>query len=157
MLTERETKRRESELSNTDPVIVVANPQMLALLDTAERAAASDGKDLITRRIHARSRRRSRPFVAMNCAALTETLLESELFGHVKGSFTGAYRDKPGKLQLAHQGTVFLDEIGEMSLRMQAMLLRFLESGEIQAFGSDTTSARSDVAVVTAPNRHLLA
>ena len=69
----------------------------------------------------------------MNCAGLTESLLESELFGHVKGSFTGAYRDKLGKLQLAHRGTIFLDEVGEMSLRMQAMLLRFLENGEIQA------------------------
>ena len=77
------------------------------------------------------------PFIAVNCAGLTETLLESELFGHVKGSFTGAYRDKPGKLQLAHRGTLFLDEVGEMSLRMQALLLRFLENGEIQAVGAD--------------------
>ena len=66
--------------------------------------------------------------MAVNCAGFTETLLESELFGHVKGSFTGAYRDKPGKLQLAHRGTLFLDEVGEMSLRMQALLLRFLET-----------------------------
>jgi transcriptional regulator with PAS, ATPase and Fis domain len=166
MLIERESRRRDTDTAHTDPVIVVTDPQMLALLETAERAAASDGKvlitgesgvgkDMIARRIHSRSRRRHRPFIAMNCAALTETLLESELFGHSKGSFTGAYRDKPGKLQLAHQGTVFLDEIGEMSLRMQAMLLRFLESGEIQAVGSDTTSARVDVRVVTATNRHL--
>jgi transcriptional regulator with PAS, ATPase and Fis domain len=166
MLIERESKRRESDTAHTDPVIVVADPQMRALLEVAERAAGSDGKvlitgesgvgkDMVARRIHSRSRRRHRPFIAMNCAALTETLLESELFGHVKGSFTGAYRDKPGKLQLAHQGTVFLDEIGEMSLRMQAMLLRFLESGEIQAVGSDVTSARVDVRVVTATNRNL--
>ena len=166
MLIERESKRRESDTAHTDPVIVVADPQMRALLEVAERAAESDGKvlitgesgvgkDMVARRIHSRSRRRHRPFIAMNCAALTETLLESELFGHVKGSFTGAYRDKPGKLQLAHQGTVFLDEIGEMSLRMQAMLLRFLESGEIQAVGSEVTSARVDVRVVTATNRNL--
>ena len=166
MSIEREPRRHDPEAAHTDPVIVVADPQMLALLDVAERAAASDGKvlitgesgvgkDMVARRIHSRSRRRHRPFIAMNCAALTETLLESELFGHVKGSFTGAYRDKPGKLQLAHQGTVFLDEIGEMSLRMQAMLLRFLESGEIQAVGSETTSARVDVRVVTATNRNL--
>ena len=166
MLIEREGRRREPEQAHTDPVIVVADPKMLALLDTADRAAASDGKvlitgesgvgkDIIARRIHSRSRRRNRPFIAMNCAALTETLLESELFGHVKGSFTGAYRDKPGKLQMANHGTVFLDEIGEMSLRMQALLLRFLESGEIQAVGSESGSTRVDVRVVTATNRNL--
>jgi transcriptional regulator with PAS, ATPase and Fis domain len=99
--------------------------------------------------------RRHAPFVAVNCAGLTETLLESELFGHVKGSFTGAYRDKRGKIQLAHRGTLFLDEVGEMSLRMQALLLRFLENGEIQAVGSDETQARVDVRVIAATNRNL--
>ncbi len=93
--------------------------------------------------------------MAVNCAGLTETLLESELFGHVKGSFTGAYRDKRGKLQLAHRGTLFLDEVGEMSLRMQALLLRFLENGEIQAVGSDQSHARVDVRVIAATNRNL--
>jgi DNA-binding NtrC family response regulator len=93
--------------------------------------------------------------VAVNCAGLTESLLESELFGHVKGSFTGAYRDKRGKLQLAHRGTLFLDEVGEMSLRMQALLLRFLENGEIQAVGSDQSEARVDVRVIAATNRKL--
>ena len=77
------------------------------------------------------------PFVAVNCAGLPETLLESELFGHVKGSFTGAYRDKPGKLEFADRGTIFLDEIGEMTLRMQGLLLRFLETGELQKVGAD--------------------
>src|SRR5215207_11139229 len=126
---------------------IVVNPQMAALLATAARVAASEGKvlitgesgvgkDLVARHIHAQSRRSTRPFVAVNCAALTDSLLESELFGHVKGSFTGAYRDKPGKLQIAHRGTIFLDEVGEMSLRMQAMLLRFLENGEIQSVGA---------------------
>ena len=91
----------------------------------------------------------------MNCAGLTESLLESELFGHVKGSFTGAYRDKPGKLQIAHRGTLFLDELGEMSLRMQALLLRFLENGEIQAVGSDRTMCTVDVRVIAATNGNL--
>ena len=95
------------------------------------------------------------PFIAVNCAGLTETLLESELFGHVKGSFTGAYRDKPGKLQLANKGTLFLDEVGEMSLRMQALLLRFLENGEIQAVGADHARSTVDVRVVAATNRNL--
>ena len=145
---------------------VVANPQMLALMSTAARVAASEGKvlitgesgvgkDLVARHIHINSRRNGRPFVAVNCAALTDSLLESELFGHVKGSFTGAYRDKPGKLQAAHRGTIFLDEVGEMSLRMQALLLRFLENGEIQSVGSDGQPARVDVRVIAATNRNL--
>src|SRR3970282_2054517 len=149
-----------------EPAFVVHNPRMLDLLSVADRAAASDGKVLITgetgvgkdlfaRRIHARSRRRNYPFVAVNCAGLTESLLESELFGHVKGSFTGAYRDKPGKLQAAHRGTIFLDEVGEMSPRMQAMLLGFLENGEIQAVGADANATRVDVRVVAATNRNL--
>jgi DNA-binding NtrC family response regulator len=91
----------------------------------------------------------------VNCAGVTETLLESELFGHVKGSFTGAHRDKRGKLQLADRGTLFLDEVGEMSPRMQALLLRFLENGEIQAVGSDQPQARVDVRVIAATNRNL--
>ena len=93
--------------------------------------------------------------MAVNCAGMPETLLESELFGHVKGSFTGAYRDKRGKIQLAQNGTLFLDEVGEMSLRMQALLLRFLENGEVQSVGSDQAHARVDVRVIAATNRDL--
>jgi transcriptional regulator with PAS, ATPase and Fis domain len=139
---------------------------MASLIEAADRAAVSDGKvlitgesgvgkDLIARRIHSHSRRARHPFVPVNCAGLTESLLESELFGHVKGSFTGAYRDKLGKLQAAHRGTIFLDEVGEMSLRMQAILLRFLENGEIQAVGSDSRQAIVDVRVIAATNRNL--
>jgi transcriptional regulator with GAF, ATPase, and Fis domain len=113
------------------------------------------GKDLLARFIHARSSRAERPFVAINCAGVSETLLESELFGHVKGSFTGAYRDKAGLFQLGDKGTVFLDEIGEMSLRMQAMLLRFLENGEIKPVGSDVVSSTVDVRIIAATNRNL--
>jgi DNA-binding NtrC family response regulator len=113
------------------------------------------GKDVLARYIYAHSQRASAPFIALNCAGLSETLLESELFGHMRGSFTGAHRDKVGRLQLAHRGTVFLDEIGEMSPRMQALLLRFLETGEIQQVGSDAIVARSDVRVLSATNRDL--
>jgi len=115
------------------------------------------GKDVVARYVHVRSVRASQPFIAVNCAGLTETLLEAELFGHVKGSFTGAFRDKPGRIQAAHRGTLFLDEVGEMSLRMQALLLRFLENGEIQPVGSDGAPSRVDVRVIAATNRDLTA
>ena len=95
------------------------------------------------------------PFAPVNCAGLPETLLESELFGHVKGSFTGAYRDKPGKLETAHMGTVFLDEVGEMTLRMQGLLLRFLETGELQKVGADGSGRHVNVRVIAATNRNL--
>src|SRR4051812_31640729 len=113
------------------------------------------GKDVVARFIHEHSPRASRAFVAVNCAAISETLLESELFGHVKGSFTGAYRDKVGRLQIADRGTVFLDELGETTPRMQALLLRFLENGEIQPVGSESVAARVNVRVIAATNREL--
>ena len=116
---------------------------------------SGSGKELIAHAVHARSPRAARPFVAVNCAGVPETLLESELFGHVKGSFTGAYRDRPGKLELAHHGTIFLDEIGEMTLRMQGLLLRFLETGELQKVGADQTAGRVNVRVIAATNRTL--
>jgi DNA-binding NtrC family response regulator len=167
MQSERDVRRAAGPLlPAADPVFVGVNPRMSALLEIVDRAAACDskvlvtgesgvGKDLIARRIHARSSRARNPFIAVNCAGLTESLLESELFGHVKGSFTGAYRDKPGKLHAAHRGTIFLDEVGEMSVRMQAMLLRFLENGEVQAVGSDARPTTVDVRVVAATNRNL--
>jgi transcriptional regulator with PAS, ATPase and Fis domain len=140
---------------------------MQRILSAAKRVAAGNtkvlitgesgvGKDVLARYIHAHSSRASAAFVALNCAGLSETLIESELFGHVRGSFTGAHRDKAGRLQLAHRGTVFLDEIGEMSPRMQALLLRFLESGEIQPVGSESLMVRSDVRVISATNRDLV-
>ncbi len=113
------------------------------------------GKDLIARYVHFKSARAERPFVAVNCAAVPEPLLESELFGHVRGSFTGAYRDQPGKLELAHGGTIFLDEVGEMSPRMQVLLLRFLENGEIQAVGATRPGRRVEARVICATNRNL--
>jgi DNA-binding NtrC family response regulator len=113
------------------------------------------GKELVARLIHEGSARRANKFVAINCAGLPDSLLESELFGHVRGSFTGAYRDKKGWLEAAHGGTIFLDEVGEMSLRMQAMLLRFLETGEIQRVGSERPLPPLDVRVIAATHRSL--
>jgi transcriptional regulator with GAF, ATPase, and Fis domain len=148
------------------PLIIGRSPAIREVCALAERVAAGDakvlitgesgvGKDLIARFIHARSPRAARPFVPVNCAALAETLLESELFGHVKGSFTGAFRDKVGKLERAHLGTVFLDEIGEMSLHMQALFLRFLEGGEVQPVGSERPGIKVDVRVLSATNKDL--
>ena len=139
---------------------------MQQLSETATRAATRNtkvlitgesgvGKDVLARFIHSRSGRAMRPFIAVNCAGLAETLLESELFGHVKGSFTGAYRDKLGKLELADGGTIFLDEVGEMTPRMQALLLRFLESGEVQPVGGESIHRRVDARVIAATNRDL--
>jgi transcriptional regulator with PAS, ATPase and Fis domain len=113
------------------------------------------GKEVVARLIHQQSRRRHVKLVALNCAAVPDSLLESELFGHVRGSFTGAYRDKPGLLELANSGTIFLDEIGETSLRMQALMLRFLENGEIWRIGADRVQTRTDVRVIAATNRDL--
>ncbi len=131
-----------------------------------ERVARSDakvliagesgsGKEVVARAIKEASPRAQRPFVPVNCAGIPEALLESELFGHVKGSFTGAYRDKPGKLEMASDGTIFLDEIGEMTLRMQGLLLRFLETGEIQKVGAERVGMAPNVRVMAATNRNL--
>jgi transcriptional regulator with PAS, ATPase and Fis domain len=113
------------------------------------------GKEVVAKTIHQQSRRRNVKLVALNCAAVPDSLLESELFGHVRGSFTGAYRDKPGLLELANNGTIFLDEIGETSLRMQALMLRFLENGEIWRIGADRMQTTTDVRVIAATNRDL--
>jgi transcriptional regulator with GAF, ATPase, and Fis domain len=139
---------------------------MLDLKAEIDRVAPSDakvlitgesgsGKELVALAVHSGSGRSEKPFVAVNCAGMPETLLESELFGHVKGSFTGAYRDKLGKLEMADLGTMFLDEIGEMTLRMQGLLLRFLETGELQKVGADRVVGRVDVRVIAATNRNL--
>jgi two-component system NtrC family response regulator len=114
------------------------------------------GKEVIARLVHQQSARVQAPLVAVNCAGIPEALLESALFGHVKGSFTDAHRDRVGLLEMAHRGTIFLDEIGEMTLRMQALLLRFLENGEIQRVGANVLQARVDVRVIAATNRNLL-
>jgi two-component system, NtrC family, response regulator AtoC len=112
------------------------------------------GKDVVARRIHATSRRSARPFVKINCAALPGELLESELFGHEKGAFTGAHAEKPGKFELADQGTIFLDEIGEMDPRLQAKLLQVLQDEDFYRVGGKRP-VRVDARVVVATNRHL--
>jgi two-component system response regulator AtoC len=112
------------------------------------------GKDVIARRIHATSHRAGHPFVKINCAALPGELLESELFGHERGAFTGAHAEKPGKFELAHQGTVFLDEIGEMDPRLQAKLLQVLQDEEFYRVGGKRP-VRVDARVVVATNRNL--
>ena len=113
------------------------------------------GKEVVARLLHSQSPRRARPFVAVNCSGIPETLLESELFGHTRGSFTGAVRDKLGLVRQADRGTLFLDELGEMSLRMQAVLLRFTETGEIQPVGAEGPTGHTDVRLITATNRDL--
>ncbi len=147
--------------------IIGTSSAVAELLQSIEDAARTDTKVLITgesgvgkevaaRLIHSASRRSRGPMVTINCAAIADSLLESELFGHERGSFTGAYRDRVGLLEHGQGGTVFLDEIGEMSLRMQGLLLRFLETGEIQRVGSIRIGSRVDVRVIAATNRLLL-
>jgi transcriptional regulator with PAS, ATPase and Fis domain len=147
--------------------LVGASPAVLTLQDEIHYAARCDakvlitgesgaGKEIVARLIHGSSARSRSALVTVNCAALTETLLETELFGHVRGSFTGAYRDRLGAFEQAHRGTVFMDEIGETSPRMQGLLLRFLETGEIQRVGSDQIQNRVDVRVIAATNRVLV-
>ena len=151
---------------NRNVQLIGTSPAMQRLQRDVEHVARSDakvlitgesgvGKEVVAHAINAQSRRARCAFVPVNCAGLPETLLESELFGHVKGSFTGAYRDKPGKLEMAADGTIFLDEVGEMTLRMQGLLLRFLETGEIQKVGAERISQATNVRVIAATNRNL--
>ena len=139
---------------------------MLSLRQDIERAArctakvlitgeTGAGKEVVARSVHHQSARSRRPFAAVNCSGITETLLESELFGHVRGSFTDAHRDSPGLIRQAQGGTLFLDEVGEMSLRMQAMLLRFADTGEMQPVGALGVVQGCDVRLITATNRDL--
>ena len=148
------------------PQLLGESAAIVSLRKEIEAAARTDakvlvlgetgsGKEVVARLIHEHSSRMARAFVAVNCSGIPETLLESELFGHTRGSFTGAYRDKPGLVRQADRGTLFLDELGEMSLRMQAVLLRFAETGEIQTIGVDGVTGRSDVRLITATNRNL--
>ena len=140
-------------------------PRFREAISLARRVAATDasvfitgesgsGKEIIAQFIHQHSRRASRQMVAINCAALPETLLESEMFGHVKGAFTGAIRDKPGLLEAANGGTMFLDELIEMPKPIQAKLLRVIQDGVVRRVGSESTDAIVNVRFIAATNRH---
>ena len=154
-----------SELESRFDMVVAASPKMDEVIQSAKKVAQSDttvlllgesgtGKDLLARSIHNWSPRRSRLFMPVNCVALSEELLESELFGHEKGSFTGASAQKRGKLEVADGGTVFLDEIGDMKPGLQAKLLRFLQNREFDRVGG-TRTIKVDVRIIAATNRDL--
>ncbi len=156
-------ENRNLRLDHDD--MIGSSPAMLRLRQMVEKAAptaatvlitgeSGTGKELVARAIHAGSPRRDRPLVQVNCAAIPEELIESELFGHEKGSFTGAVRRQIGKFVAAHTGTIFLDEIGDMSARTQAKVLRVLQNGEVEPVGAERTE-RVDVRVVAATHRDL--
>lgn len=145
--------------------IIGRSPRMIEIFDLIEKVADCDstilingetgtGKGLVARAIHQRSRRRGKPFISINCGAIPENLLESELFGHLKGAFTGATASKPGKFELADGGTVFLDEIGDMSPDLQVKVLKVLEEGEFEPVGG-AKSIKVDVRIIAATHRDL--
>jgi two-component system response regulator AtoC len=155
----------ERLMAGWDAQLIGASPALERVRELVRKVAPGEtsvviegesgtGKELIARAIHQGSKRANQPFVVLNCGALQETLLESELFGHEKGAFTGAVRAREGLAEAAHSGTLFLDEIGEMSLAIQAKFLRFLESGDVRRVGSNRTQ-HVDVRVVAATNRKL--
>ncbi len=167
---ERETLRREvtilsEQLDERHRMVVGQSAAMSGAVETARKAAGSKstilllgesgtGKEIFARAIHNWSERRGQPFVAINCVGLSKELLESELFGHERGAFTGALTAKKGKMELAHGGTVFLDEIGDISSELQTKLLRFLEEREFERVGG-TKNIRVDVRIIAATNRDL--
>jgi DNA-binding NtrC family response regulator len=149
----------------TKPAFIADSPSMKEISHTIQQVAdtratvmvggeSGVGKEVVARALHVCSSRSSKPFVAVSCAALPETLLESELFGHEKGAFTGADKAKPGRFELAHEGTLFLDEIGEVPPSVQVKLLRVLQEREIERLGSGKPQ-KVDVRVITATNRNL--
>jgi len=165
----RETRAEQERIAaghgtNDQVTVLSAAPVFRTAIELARRVATTDasvfitgesgsGKELIAQFIHQHSRRAARPLVAVNCAALPEPLLESEMFGHCKGAFTGAVRDKPGLLEVANGGTLFLDELIEMSKPIQAKLLRVIQDGVVRRVGSETTDAIVNVRFIAATNR----
>ncbi len=155
------------KLFDRDGSIRTEDPEMIRILKTAENVAASratillqgesgTGKELLARFIHANSPRAQKRFIAINCAAVPDGLLESELFGHEKGAFTGAHLAKPGKFELAHDSTLLLDEVSEMPLLLQAKLLRVIQEGEIERLGARQPT-RVNVRLIATTNRELAA
>jgi transcriptional regulator with GAF, ATPase, and Fis domain len=151
-------------VAQRQPGLVGCSKAIRAIESEVDCAARSDasvlitgetgvGKEAVARLIHDRSPRASAALVAVNCEGLPDVLVESELFGHMRGSFVGAYRDKPGLLEMSPNGSLFLDEVGELSLAMQAVVLRFLESGEIQRVGAGRAHANVNVRVIAATTR----
>jgi transcriptional regulator with PAS, ATPase and Fis domain len=166
-LSQAETRRRELRDKYTFAGIIGRSPAMQRLFHVLPRFAESSstvliegpsgtGKELFARAMHQLSPRRDQPFIAVNCGALPDTLLESELFGYKAGAFTDARQDKPGRFSLAHGGTIFLDEIGDVSTAMQTKLLRVLQERVFEPLGA-VESVRADVRVITATNRNLAA
>src|SRR5262249_55579744 len=160
----KENRRLQEEI-NLEHNMIGETPRMRELFQFIAKAApagstvlirgeSGTGKELVARAIHQNSPRAQKPFVAINCAALTETLLESGRFGHEKGAFTGASREKKGKLELAQGGTVFLDEVGELAPSLQAKLLRVLQEREFERVGG-TSTIKSDIRLIAATNREL--
>ena len=157
---------REQRIDNNQsPTIIGSAPPLQSVLDDVDRVASTDstvlilgetgtGKELIARAIHTRSRRRNRPFIRLNCSAIPFDLLESELFGHEKGAFTGAITQKVGRFEMADTGTLFLDEIGDLPLALQPKLLRVLQEQEFERLGSGRTH-QIDVRLVAATHRDL--
>jgi two-component system response regulator PilR (NtrC family) len=165
LLAETDSGRRTPQNVHGDIEMIGESTLMRQIFALVDRVAASDasvlisgesgtGKELIARAVHVRGSRKSKPFVALNCGAIPENLIESELFGHKKGSFTGAVNDNPGLFRQAHGGTIFLDEIGELPLQMQTKLLRVLQEKRVRSVG-DVHDAAIDVRVLAATNRDL--
>ncbi|MCX5895158.1 MAG: sigma-54 dependent transcriptional regulator [Proteobacteria bacterium] len=166
LVEEKKIHREELSASFDFSNIIAESQQMLYILDQAAKVAQSPqttvlitgesgtGKELLARTIHHNSTRRGKKFIAINCAAIPATLIESELFGHEKGSFTGADKQKKGKFEVANEGTAFLDEIGDLSLEAQPKVLRFLQEREFERVGG-TETIKSDVRVVCATNQDL--
>lgn len=163
--SDKEKPRAPKSTHTNQETIIGESPAIKDVYKLIGRVASSDasilvtgesgtGKEMVARAIHHYSDRAHKPFIAVNCAAIPETLLESELFGYEKGAFTGASKDKPGKFEEAHRGTLFLDEIGDMGLSLQSKLLRVLQEGVIDRLGS-SKSTQVDVRIVTATNRNL--
>jgi transcriptional regulator with GAF, ATPase, and Fis domain len=144
-------------IGSSQPILELCRQIRLVAPKTASvliEGPTGTGKELVARAVHRLSNRSGRQFIVVNCAAIPEALLEAELFGHTKGSFTGAVQSRTGRLEAAHGGTLFLDEIGEMPLSVQAKLLRFLEQGEVQRIG-ENEPVRVDVRVIAATHQLL--